>query len=229
MKTLAAYRELDHDKIQSGYIDWLLEDNGLMARLKVKEVIGNGLKYNVRTARGGAAWVQPNDTIVTTSGTTTQRSASIFALVKQADVDKFAQKTNATQDPTVAELKESADDMKFEWSERMVYGRTTTSTANNQPKGLFQLVAELESEASTDMDAVNNSQVVAGSTTSAALTIDMMDELADKVKMGVDCYVMTRRLRRKLTSLARAAGNNLVHDKDELGYVVAFLGGSHEV
>ena len=225
MKTLAGYRELDSDKIQAGYIDWLLENNGLMARLFVKEVKGNGLKYNVRTARGGAAWVQPNDTIVSTAGTTVQRSAAIYALVKQADIDHFAQKTNATQDPTVAELKESADDMKHEWTERMVYGRTTTASATNHPKGLFQLIAELESEATTDLDAPNNTQVIAGSATSAALTLDMMDELSDAVKLGVDCYAMSSRARRKLSSLAKASGNNLKHDKDELGYPVAIYGG----
>jgi len=224
MKNLADYKELDHDKIQAGYIDWLLEDNGLMARLKVKELKGNGLKYNVRTARGGAAWTQPNETIVTTTGTTTQRSAYIYALIKQADIDKFVQSTNSTQDPRVAELKESADDMKWEWTERMIYGRTTTSTTDNQPKGLFALIADIEAEGTTDLDAGNNSQVVAGNDTSDALTIDDIDELDDQVKLGVSCYVMSRRMRRKINSLARAQGNNLKHDKDELGYMVDTYG-----
>lgn len=225
MRTLASYRELDRDMIQSGFIDWLLEDNGLMARLYVKELKGNGLKYNVRTARGAAAWTQPNDTITSTSGTTTQRSAAIYALIKQCDVDKFAQDTNSTQDVAAAEVKESADDMMFEWTERMIHGGTTTSSASNQPKGLFQLLAEIESEATTDLDSVNNTQVIAGNAASGALTIDHMDELTDAVKLGVNCYVTNRRARRKLASLARAAGNNLTHDRDELGYMVTMYGG----
>ena len=231
MRTLAAYRELDSDKIQAGYIDWLLESNGLLARLKVKELKGNGLKYNVRTARGAAAWVQPNETIVTTSGTTAQRSAAIYALVKQADVDKFSISTNATQDPTLAELKESAEDFKFSLTRAMVHGQTTSSSVVNEPKGLFKLIAEIESESTTDLDgsttpgAGNNTQVLAGHATSAALTIDMMSALRDMVKLGVDCYVTNRAMRRKLESLARAAGNNLEHDKDELGYAVDFYGG----
>lgn len=226
MRTLASYREMDKDFIQTGFIDWLLEDNGLLARLHIKEVKGNGIKYNVRTARGAAAWTQPNETIVTTSGTTSQRSAAIYALTKQADVDKFAQATNSTQDPTIAELKESADDMMFEWSERMVHGRTTTSSAANHPKGLFQLIAELESEATTDLDSGNNSQVVVAHATSEAITIDDMSELRDALKLPLSCYVMNKRMRRKLESLARAAGNNLEHDKDELGYPVQMFGGA---
>lgn len=226
MRTLASYREYDKDKVQAGFIDWLMEDNGLMARLKVVEMLGNGLKYNVRTARGGAAWTQPNDTITTTSGTTSQRSAAIFALVKQADVDKFAKATNSTQDPTIAELKESADDMMFEWSERMVHGQETTSSVTNQPKGLLRLIREIESEATVDLDGVVNSQVIAGNATSGALTIDAMSELRDAVKLPLDCYAMSKRMRRKLESLARAAGNNLEHDKDELGYPVEMFGKS---
>jgi len=225
MRTLASYREMDRDFIQSGFIDWLLEDNGLLARLHIREVKGNGIKYNVRTARGGAAWTQPNESIVTTSGTTSQRSAAIYSLIKQADVDKFAQATNLTQDPTAAELKEAADDMMFEWSERMVHGGTTTSTATNQPKGLFELIAELESEATTDLDSVANSQVVAAHATSEALVIDDMSELRDALKLPLSCYAMNKRMRRKLESLARAQGNNLEHDKDELGYAVQTFGG----
>jgi len=231
MKGLAGYRELDHDKIQTGYIDWLLEDNGLLARLKVKELKGNGLKYNIRTGRGTAAWTQPNETIVTTTGTTEQRSAAIYSLVKQADVDKFAIATNASQDPTIAELKESADDMTFSLTRAMVHGQTTASGVTNEAKGLFQLTAEIEGETKTDLDgsttpgAGNNSQVVAAHATSVVLTLDMVDMLNDVVKLGINCYVCSRAVRRKLTSLARAATGNVEHDKDELGYMVDFYGG----
>ncbi len=224
MKTLTSYREMDSDKIQAGFINWLLEDNGLVARLNIVEVKGNGIRYNVRIARGAAAWTQPNETIETTSGTTSQRSAAIYALQKQADVDHYAQATNSTQDPTAAELKEAADDMAYEHTLRMVYGQTTTSSAANQPKGLFQLIAELESETTTDLDSVNNSQVISPNTGSAALTIDNMAQLRDAIKPNPTCYVMNKTARRLLETLATAAGNNLGHDKDELGYPVQTFG-----
>ena len=236
MRNLAAYREHDRDFIQSGFIDWLLEKNGLMARLFVKEVTGNGVKYNIRTARGVASWTQPNETIVSSSGTTSQRSAAIYSLIGQADVDKFAQATNSTQDIALAEIKEKSDDFLWEWSERMIYGQNTTQSALNQPKGLFTLIEDLESEGQGDLDgaANQNSQVIAKGQTgitnhddSIALTIDMMDYLADAVSLGVDCYVMSKRMRRKLTSLARAANNaNIEHDNDQLGFPVMSYGGT---
>lgn len=228
MQTKTVYQQFDKDLIVSGFFDWLLEDNPLLARLHVMEAKGNGVKYNVKTARGSAAWVGPNDTISTTSGSFTQRTASIYTMAKQADVDRAMKQINSSQDITSVELKDSADDAAWEITERMVYGQTTTSSAANQPKGLFTLLAEIEGESTSDLDADNNSQVIAGENgaTSGTLTIDDMSSLRDLVTLGVDCYVMTRRMRRKLESLARAAGNNLVHDKDELGYPVAMYGGS---
>ena len=225
MRTLASYREQDSDLIMRGFYDWLFEASPLLHRMPVKEVKGNGVKYNVVTARGGAAWTQPGDTIPESTATTTQRSASLSILIGDADVDKFAIKTNSTQEPETNEIEQKAEDVLNEWSERLIIGQTTASSTTNQPKGLLKLISEVEGETVTDLDAPNNSQVVAGHATSASLTIDMVDELTDACKKGVTCYLSSRRMRRKLTSLARAAGNNLVHDKDELGHMVAMYGG----
>ena len=225
MRTLASYKEQDSDLIMRGFYDWLFENSPLLHRIPVKEVKGNGVKYNVVTARGGASWTQPEDVIPESTATTSQRSAALSILIGDADVAKFAIKTNSTQNPETNEIEQKAEDMLNEWSERLIIGQTTASSTTNQPKGLLKLIAEVESESTTDLDAPNNSQVVAGHATSAALTIDMVDELTDACKKGVTCYLSSRRMRRKLTSLARAAGNNLVHDKDELGHMVAIYGG----
>lgn len=226
MQTKTVYQYFDKDLIVSSYFDWMLEKNPLLARLHVMEAKGNGVKYNIKTARGGAAWVQPNESISSTAGTFSQRSAAIYTLAKQCDVDRAMQQINSTQNIATLEIKDSADDANWELTERMVYGQTTTSTASNHPKGLLQLIAEIEGESKTDLDSANNTQVIAGNATSGALTIDMVSELRDTVSLGLDCYVMEKRARRKLESLARAAGNNLQHDKDELGYPVQTYGGA---
>src|SRR3990167_3661042 len=157
MQTKTVYQQFDKDLIVSGYFDWMLENNPLIARLHAMESKGNGIKYNVKTARGNASWVQPNDTITSTAGTFAQRSAAIYRLAKQCDVDRGQLKVNSTQDLEAIEIKESADDAGFEVTERMVHGGTTTSTSENQPKGILELIAELESEATTDLDAGSNS------------------------------------------------------------------------
>jgi len=225
MRTLVDYRELDKDLIMKGFYDWLFEASPLMNRIPVREVRGNGVKYNVTVTRKGASWTQPGDTIAESTGTASQRSAALSILIGDADVDKFSIKTQSTQDLEALEIKQAATDVLWEWSERLIIGQTTGSSTTNQPKGLLTLIAEVESESTSDLDAPNNTSVVAGNAASGALTIDMMDELTDAVKLGANAYLMSRRMRRKLTSLARAAGNNLQHDKDDLGHPVALYGG----
>lgn len=225
MLTLVDYRERDTDKIMRGVYDWMFTVNPLMHRMPVVTVKGNGVKYNVKTTRSSNQWTQPGDTIQESTGTSTQRSAAIYTLIGDADTDKSQIAANSTQNPRLLTIKDKVDDMNYDWQMGLVWGQESASSVTNQPKGLFALVREVEAEGTTDLDAPNNSQVVAGHGTSSALTIDMMDELADQMKMGITCYLMNRRMRRKLTSLARAAGNNLVHDNDELGHPVAMFGG----
>ena len=226
MRSLVDYRELDTDLIMRGFYDWLFEASPLLHRMAVREVKGNGIKYNVATTRKGASWTQPGDTIAESTGTATQRSAALSILIGDADVDKFSIATNMSQDVEALEIKTAADDVLFEWSERLIIGQTTNQSTTNQPKGLFKLIAEVESDSTTDLDAPNNTSVIAGNTASGALPFAMMDELTDAVRMGVNAYLMTRRMRRKLGDLARAAGNNLMHDRDDLGHMVAMYGGT---
>lgn len=223
MRSLVDYREQDRDLIMKGFYDWLFEASPLVGVIPVVEVKGNGIKYNVKATRGGAEWLSTNDTIAESTGTASQRSAALSRLIGDADVDKFFIATNSTQDPEVLEMKSKAEDMMWEWSERLIIGQTTAQSQATQPKGICQLISEVESETETTLDGITNSQVVPGHATSAALTIDMMDELLDAVH-NPNTLLMSKRMRRKLTSLARAAGNNLVHDKDELGHPVAMYG-----
>jgi len=225
MQTLTDYQKLDTDLIMKGVYDWLFKQtNGLLQTMPVREVKGNGVKYNVETAYPGGAWTRPGDVIPEDTGTYTQRSAAIYELIGDADVDKFSIATNATQNPELIEIKRKTRGMMNEWYDQLIYGQTTTSSSTNQPKGLLLLCAEIESESTTDLDAPNNSQVVANHATSAALTIAKIEELVDACKSGATNLMMSRWSRRKLNALARASGNNLEHDKDQLGYFVTRFG-----
>jgi hypothetical protein len=71
------------------------------------------------------------------------------------------------------------------------------------------MLAELESATTTDLDGINNSQVVPMSATSVALTMAKMDELLDAVKPGkASALLMSKRMSRWLTALSRASGSS---------------------
>ena len=80
----------------------------------------------------------------------------------------------------------------------------------------MRILAELESATTTDLDAINNSQVIGKTATgitnhdtSVALTMGMMDVLRDAIKPGrPDAYLMSRRMSRWLDALSRASGTS---------------------
>ena len=207
MQTLIDYQKLDTDLIVKGVYDWLFEeDSGILQKVPQKQVQGNGVKYNVETAYPGGAWTQPGDTIPEDTGTYTQRSAAVYEFIGDADVDKFVMATNSTQNPEAVEMERKIRGMVWNLHEAMIFGQTTTSSTTNQPKGLMLLLSELESESTTDLDAGNNTQVVAGTATSGALTQAKIEETLDACKMGANALIMSRLARRKINALARASG-----------------------
>ena len=209
MLTLSDYQKLDADKVVQAIYDWLFQsDSGFLSRLAVNTVKGNGIKYNVKTARAGVSFQDPMDAIPETTPSFTQRSAAIYVAIKDSLISKFARATNATQDPGELQLKSDVEDFTAALNEKLVLGQTSVAGTAKQPKGMLRLIAEFESEATTDLDGVNNTQVIANSPTSGALTLDKLDELIDTVEKP-NFLMMSKLARRKVNALARASGSIL--------------------
>ena len=216
-KTIAQYEYLDRDKLMKGVVEWIVKESPLLKKLPQVTVKGNSYKYNVELTLPTVAWVSVGDPIAENTGTVAQRTADIYQLIGDSDTDKFAIATNSEQDPEQTDIEEKAKAMAHEWELTAIMGQTTTASDAKEFKGLMRLIAEFESESTTDLDGVNNSQVIPGHATSAALTMAMMDELIDAVKPGKpDLLLMSKRMRRKVTSLQRASGSGvqMVDSKD---------------
>jgi hypothetical protein len=107
----------------------------------------------------------------------------------------------------VIELKAKALKNKFE--EMFVYGSTSSNA--KQFDGLRKII---------DTGTAGN-QVIAMGATGATLTLAKLDELIDAVKGGKpDMLLMSRRSRRKINSLVRAAGGMTETDRDQWGNFV---------
>jgi len=209
MQTLTEYEYLDRDIILRGVVDWMIKESPMLKALPMKSMQGNSLKYNVSTVLPGTAWVQSGDQLVETTGTYVQRSADIYTMIQTAYTDKGAIKLNGTQNPETIDTELAAQAMAQEFERALVLGQTSTASNSKEFKGLFRLLAELESESTTDLDGPNNDQVLVASATSGAATMILMDELVDMVKPGKpDALVMSKKMRRKLTALQRASGGS---------------------
>ncbi len=207
MQTLTQYQYLDRDMILKGVVDWLVKESPLLGAMSMKPVQGNSLKYNVSTALPTASWTTVGTQISESTGTYVQRSTDIYTLIQNAYTDKSQIALNATQNPEAVDAALAAQAMAHEWEKTMIIGQTSVDSSTLQFKGLLRVLAELEATDATDLDAINNDQVIAGTDSTGALTMGAMDELIDAIKPGKpDLILMSRRMRRKLNVLSRASG-----------------------
>ncbi len=207
MHSLTEYEYLDRDMIMKGVVNWLVKESPLIGALPQKSIAGNSFKYNVSTALPTASWTTVGTQLAESTGTFVQRTTDIYTLIQNAYTDKSQIALNLTQDPEAIDAALAAQAMAHEFEKTMIIGQTSVDSTSLQFKGLLKIVAELESEATVDLDALNNDQVIAGTTSSGALTMADMDELIDQVKPGKpDFLLMSRKTRRKLNALSRASG-----------------------
>uniref|UniRef100_A0A6M3IWW3 Putative capsid protein n=1 Tax=viral metagenome TaxID=1070528 RepID=A0A6M3IWW3_9ZZZZ len=227
MLSKTVYQYLDKDLIMKGVYDWLYKiDSGIAAAMPTVTVQGNGIKYNVETTDPIGAWVDVGDIIPEAAGTFTQRSAAIYELIGDVDVDKFVIATNSTQNPELIEIKRKTRAMLRQWHDAMIFGQTTTTASTKEPKGLLRLCAELESEATTDLDGVLNTQVVANHATSGTLTLANLERVMDQVKLGCNGLIMSRIGRRTINTLARSAGIEFMTEHDEFNHNIQVYNGA---
>jgi len=199
--------------ILKGVTEWIVKESPLIGALPMKSIQGNSLKYNVETSLPTASWLTVGDQITKNTGTFEQRSTDIYTLIQDALTDKSAIALNSTQDPESIDVALAAKAMAHEFEKTLIIGQTSVDSTTKQFKGLLRILAELETTSTTDLDAINNDQVIAGTTSTGALTMIKVDELIDQVKPGKpDMLLMSRRMRRKLNYLSRASGGGLTLD-----------------
>ena len=186
-----------------------------MQRLPFVEIVGNGLTYNQEKTLPSIDFYDVGDTWVESTPTFEQITANLKIMGGDADVDNFLKSTrNDIQDleAAVVELKAKAVKDKFE--ETFIYG---DATAN--PKQFDGLRKLIDTESAGD-------QLIAMGDTGATLTLAKLDELIDAVKGGKpDMLLMSRRSRRKLNALVRAAGGMVETDRDKWGNFIQFWDG----
>ena len=219
MQTLTQYEYLDRDMILKGVVEWIVKESPILTKLPFKPIQGNSLKYNVEVTLPVASWLTVGDQIVESTGTFEQRSTDIYTMIQNSYTDKSAIALNATQDPEATDIALGAKAMAHEFENTFIRGQTSTLSSVKQFKGLLRLLAELETATTTDLDGINNSQVIVNSATSAVLTMATIDQLIDAIKPGKpDFLLMSRRVNRKITALQRASGSGVsMTDPKEFG------------
>jgi hypothetical protein len=213
--TLNEAAKLSNDMLLQGVVETIVKDSPVLQQMPFIEIVGNVLTYNQEKTLPTIDFYDVGDAWAESTPTFEQKTANLKIMGGDADVDNFLKATRSNiQDleAAVVELKAKALRDKFE--ETFIYGDASVNA--KQFDGLKTLVDT----------ATAGDQLIAMSDTGSTLTLAKLDELIDAVKGGKpDILLMSRRSRRKLNALVRAAGGMMEADRDKWGNFVQLWDG----
>ena len=209
MQILTQYEYLDRNMLLAGVVERIVMESPLLGVLPFMPIAGNSFKYNVEVSLPSAQFTTVGTQLSENTGTYEQRTTDVFTLIQTGYTDKGQKKLNLTQDPETVDIGLAAKAMAHRWEKAAIIGRTSVDTDALEFKGLLRILAEMETESTTDWDGVNNDQLIVNDATGAVITLDAMDQLVDQVRPGKpDMILCSRKVRRQLTALSRAAGTS---------------------
>jgi hypothetical protein len=213
--TLAEAAKLSNDMLLQGVVETIVHDSPVLQQLPFIEIAGNGLTYNQEKTLPTIDFYDVGDTWAESTPTFEQKTANLKIMGGDADVDNFIKATRSNiQDLEAAVVELKAKALKDKFEDTFIYGNATTNP--KQFDGLRKLI-----NTSTASD-----QVIAMGTTGTTLTLAKLDELIDAIKGGKPhLLLMSRRSRRKINALVRAAGGMIETDKDNWGNFIQLWDG----
>ena len=213
--TLSEAEKLSTDVLLQGVIETIIKDSPILQRLPFIQITGNSLQYTQENALPSVDFYDVGDVWAESTPTFTKLEATLKILGGDADVDNYLRATRSNindLETAVIELKSKA--LRHEFEEQFLYGNSASNS--KQFDGIIKLIDT----------ATASDQVIAMGATGATLTLAKIDELIDAVKGGKpDMLLMSKRSRRKIAALARAAGNNLQVGEGLLGETVELYNG----
>ena len=213
--TLAEAEKLSNDLLLQGVIETIIKDSPVLQRLPFIQIVGNGLTYTRESVLPTVDFYDVGDVWAESTPEFTKPTATLAILGGDADVDNYLKETRSNiQDLETAVVEQKAKALRHEFEKEFLYGNSATNS--KQFDGIIKLIDT----------ATTSDQVIAMAATGATLTLAKIDQLIDAVKGGKpDLLLMSRRSRRKVQTLARAAGTNLQVGEGLLGQQVQLYNG----
>jgi hypothetical protein len=214
--TLAEGSKLSNDVLLQGVVETIVKDSPVLQRMPFIEIMGNGLTYNRENALPVIDFYDVGDTWAESTPTFTQVTATLKIMGGDADVDNFLKATRSNQQDLQASIIEiKAKALKQKFDNTFIYGNTTLNA--KEFDGLRKIIDT----------GTASAQLVAVGASGASLTLAKLDDLIDTIKGGKpDMLIMSRRSRRKLNALVRAAGSGMLEtDRDQWGNFIQLWNG----
>ena len=196
---------LSQDKMAPGVVEEMLTVSPMLQRFPFIEIVGNSLAINREDpdAMGSVNFRAVDGVWVASEAGFDQPTFNLHTLGEDCDVPNLIQKTRSNlNDQMSVQMAIKAKLMAYKFEEQAIYGDVDTSHGFD---GWHALVT-------------SGQQIHQGSsTTGAALTFVLLDELFDLIKGGKpDVIVMSMAVRRRLSQKLRTVGSYTT-DRDDYG------------
>jgi hypothetical protein len=186
-----------------GVVETIVEESAVLRYLPFIQIVGNSLRYNREVSLGSVDFYGVGDTWTESAMTTEEKTAQLAILGGDADVDAFLQQTYSNpNDLRALVIAAKAKALAHAFSDTFFNGDSATNPLQ------FDGLKTLSAGARTMSEGVDG----------AVLALDHLDELIDMIKPGMPHVLFTsKRTRRKLSSLRRAAVSELETITDAFG------------
>jgi HK97 family phage major capsid protein len=210
--TLTEGAKLSNNVVLQGVVETIVKESPVLQTLPFVDITGNALVYNQENTLATAGFYAVGDTWQEGTPTFTQQQATLAILGGDADVDNYLRQTRSNvQDLEAVVLELKAKAVRQTWEQQFISG----TTAANGFGGLDALIG-----------AAPGSQTISAGTNGATLALSLLDQLIDTVRPGKpDMLLMSRRSRRQLTALVRAAGALIETHVNQFGMWQEFYNG----
>ena len=201
--TLQDATRLSQDMLVRGVVETVIEESAVLRYLPFVQVVGNSLRYNQEESLGDVQFYGVGDTWDESAMAVVEKNAKLAILGGDADVDAFLQQTYADpNDLRALMVSAKAKALAHAFSDTFFNGDSAVDPLK------FDGVKKLSAGTRTMSKGVNG----------AVLALDHLDELVDMIKPGSPhALFMSKRTRRKLSSLRRASGSILETSTDAFG------------
>jgi len=187
----AEAEKLSNNDLVAGVVEEIIDREALFALLPFSETKGKAYVYNRELTVSEGDFLDPNEAINEEASTFTEITTNLRILVGDVDVDKFLATTmDDTNDQVAIQIAQKAKGIGRKFKRTMVIGDNTGS-----PKEFDGLI-----------NLVSAGQSFIGDTNGAALTLELLDQVADLVLNGADALFMRPGTIRALRTLLRASG-----------------------
>lgn len=201
--TKAEAAKLSWNMMVRGVIETIVKESQLFMFLPYMQVVGSGLTYNREATMPAASFYDVGDVWTEATPTFTQITTALKIMGGDADVDNFLQETYRDRNDLEAEvIAARAKAVAHKFIDTFYNGDAAVDTKSFD--GIHK--------------GISAGQTIVAGANGGSLTLDLMDQVIDLVKPGrPDALLMSKRSRRKLSSLRRASGAALETDRDQFG------------